>query len=359
MEFTWYDENGELVGKIPSRLVELAKIKLKNKSSRNSLFKIYTIILRNFEKEVKRRKRKGKKMKIVYVTLSSSYFRKSINTAYKRYLDLLVENGFVSKKKRELSFQERRNRGIYIGLFDDPIEIETYCVGSQAKGYTVVEYPKITDVEVCFELKMKENPCSLKNKNFLRAIGETTPKISTDQYGYRIYHNLSSIYKDVIPKLNNQFVYYDLKSSIPYQIKDYLISKNHEDDQFLNLFNGDFYLNWGKELGITKFKRDRLKTNFNSFLYGDNSNYPPEITSKIKNKYPLLFQLRNKGIGRLMVKKESDLIQKQIVGKMKIDKVLTIHDAFIIYKKEQDYVDGFLSNLKAIDGFTIEKKSLR
>lgn len=43
---------------------------------------------------------------------------------------------------------------------------------------------------------------------------------------------------------------------------------------------------------------------------------------------------------------------------MDIDKVLTIHDGFIINKTNQDYVDEFLNSLESLKGFKIDKKSI-
>jgi len=358
MKYTYYDNENNLVGLIPSRLLSLSNELFKNRSSKNTFLKTYTLILNKVETETRRRKNRGGKKMRYYVSLSSGYFRKSILTGYKRYLDLLIDNGFVEVYKRELDFYERKEKGIYIGLFDDPVYVESYKVDSFSKGYTIIEHPDSNDLEMKFKLNLKDSPYRQKNRNFLESIGVENIKLTSDQYGFRLYHNLSNSYKKELPKLNKSFINYDLKCSIPFQIKHYLEGKGYFKDPFLSLFKGDFYENWGREIEVEVKDRKKIKTKFNTYLNGNKHDYSPSIDEVIKSKFPLFHSLKYKGLGREMVKSETDLILNKVVGSLPIDEVLTIHDGFIVNKKDEHIVDEYINQLKVLNGFHLEKVSI-
>lgn len=353
MEYTHYDGKGFLIGYIPSRLVDLSMELFKNKSSRNTLLKMYSLILNKVETETRRRENRGWNKKRYYVTLSSTYFRKSIVDKYKPYINILVENGFVVIQNRELDFYELRDNGISLNLFDESIYIETYKVGSRSKGYSIVDYPTTSDKEYSFKLRMKENPFRTKNIKFLKSFGVKDIKITTDQYGYRLYHNLSNNYKKILP-YDGSLIYYDLKSSIPFHVKYHLINEGYINDPFLELFVGDFYENWGKEIEVDITDRKKLKIKFNSYLNGKKGDFSPEINKRVKSKYPLFFSLKNKGLGRLMVKQETYLMLNKVVGTLPIDEVLCIHDGFIINKEYKDVVDTHVNSLECLKGFNLD-----
>ena len=356
MKYTYYDDEDNLVGHIPSELINLSEELFNNKSSRKTLLKTYCLILNKVETETRRRRNRGGKKERYFVYLSSSYFRKSILTGYKKYLDILVERRYVFVKRRELDFYERRERGLYIDLFDPTLYVETYKVGSQSKGYTILKFPHSNSVEIKFKLIMKESSFRIKNRNFLKSIGIKDIKMSQDMYGHRLYTNISISYKEVLLNKGSSFVYYDIQSSIPNVIKHYFFNKGYSKDPFLKLFNGDFYENWGKEIEPETTDRKKLKRNFNTYLNGKKNDYSPIIDKRVKSKYPLFYSLKNRGLGREMVKRETDLMLNKVVGNLPVDKVLTIHDGFIVYKDDEHIVDEYITNLEVLNGFNLIKK---
>ncbi|MCW5520193.1 hypothetical protein J1N09_10115 [Aureitalea sp. L0-47] len=358
MKFTHYDYENNLVGLIPKRLLELSEREFKNRSSRNTLLKTYCLILSKVETEIKRGRNRGDEKKKYYVSLSSKYFRKSILTGYKRYLDFLISHGFVEVRKRELDFHERRKRGIYIDIHDDPIFVESYQVGTRSKEYTIKEFPVLSDQELRFPLRIKESPCRIKNRRFLESVGIEDVKMSSDQYGYRLYHNLTNSYKKVLPQLDQDFIGYDIKTSIPYQIKEYIKKKGYNDDPFLELFDGDFYENWGSVLGMDISDRKKVKRSFNTYLNGKSNDYPPDLDEIVKHKFPLFHSLKSKGLGKKMVRVETDLMLNKVIGNIPAEKVLTIHDGFIVFRNDIVIVDKYLNDLNELKEFTIVKKRM-
>ena len=97
---------------------------------------------------------------------------------------------------------------------------------------------------------------------------------------------------------------------------------------------------------------------FNTYLNGTSNDYPPEMDNIIKRKFPVFHSMKKNGLGKRMVRSETDLMLNKLINEIPIDEVLTIHDGFIVEDKNQFIVDAYLNNLNELKDFTIVKKRM-
>jgi len=339
---------------IPRELIKVGKNKLNRKDARRNLFKMYAIIKYHYNLELKRNeKRSNPKMRnLVHVPISSVYFEKVIAKRYYTYKRILMEEGFISVKSRD----ELRPG---IDLFEEH-RVETYTVGKVAKSYKILDSEETDLVEMEFNLEIKFSIAATKNINFLESVGITHPSITYDKYGYRLYHNLSTTYKCNLNK--KDFVYYDIKSSVPSFMKILMEREGIESDPYFDLFDGDFYINLGVLMGFNGSDeeiRKQAKKLFMHVAYG-NRRIAPAIEGKLKDKLPL-FELmtRRKGFGRDLIHMEASFINQVVLPSVDIDRVLTIFDALVIYKEDELVADEFIRHIELLnDSIKFEKDEL-
>ncbi len=104
-------------------------------------------------------------------------------------------------------------------------------------------------------------------------------------------------------------MYYDFKTSIPCHTRKVIIDFLEKqglsnEDPFLELFEGDFYLNWNIVLDL-KFEgidRDKVKKQFSSVIFGESTDYSPKTKRLIKEKFPLFNNLLKRGFGSKSVR---------------------------------------------------------
>lgn len=337
-------DGDQLIGKVPKRLIELSNDFSKRKDGRKSLILLYSVILHQFGVQ-KKRDKKRKSNKRTFVPIGVNYFKKVVCHEYKKKLNFLIDNKFVRRKKKMVDDHKSG-----IGLFDDSIWIDDYIIGYKPCSYTILELPKNDDPEVNFEFDFKRNIYTQKVINFLKFIGEDEIRISRDHYGYRLYHNLSNNYKKQL-KGKGEFIYYDIKTSIPHQVK-LKVQEIDLNDPFIELFNGDFYDNWNTTLNLEFSDRKKIKEHFSKVLYGNKNHYSTEVKNQLNKDFPLFNSLLKKDLGRRMVMNETDLVLNKIVGQCPVDKILTIHDGFIVFKGDQDSIDVFLNEQKISETFS-------
>lgn len=331
-----------LYSKIPSSLVEISQSFGTYKKSRTKLLKVYATMLFKVERERKRRSKKGH-TGLVYVPLSSKYFERVFGKRYYKCIQFLKANGFITAKGYAVPSTS---------LFGDHKVVESYKVGEISKQYTVLIEPNLSDDTFEFPLIFETSSIVEKNENFLTSIG-VEPKITTDNYGYRLYHPLTTTYKTDLSK-KGDFVYYDFKSSVPHHIKALMIKWEFEDSHFLKLFDGDFYENWGSSLGFSS--RSQGKDSFLKILYGQGKSYCPLIINNVIQKYPKFWSLVKRDLGKKVVREETRFVFDEVIKNMPTDKVLTIHDGFFICKEQMAEVDEFLLNSKWINEFPYTKE---
>ena len=354
---------GVLHGKIPKRLIDLSFTFSKRKDTREKLLKTYLYIYFKTEQERKRnsKRKKTKPLHQLYNTIGSANFKKVISMRYYKHIKFLKENEFITVKGRELDNYESGT-----DLLGDTRKVESYKVGEYSKSFRLLEYPIKQDIDYSFKLTFKTSIVSQKNENFLLSIDITNPKITRDNYGFRLYHTLSTTYKEVLPT-KGEFVYYDFKTSIPCHTRKVIIDFLEKqglcnEDPFLELFEkGDFYLNWNKALDL-KFEdtnRDKVKKQFSSVIFGEATDYSPMTKRLIKEKYPLFNNLLKKDFGRKIVKQETKLVLDEVVSKLNLDRILTIHDGFIIHKVDEFSMDQELASMNFQEqGFELVKSEI-
>lgn len=348
---------------IPRELIAVGNNKLKRKDTRRSLYLMYAIIKYHYQLELKRNERRSnpKLKSLVHVPLSSVYFEKVIAKRYYKYKKILKEEGFIGIKSR---IELRPGADLFAEFL-----VETYTVGKVAKGYKILDLDDLDTVEMEFDLEIEYGVAATKNINFLNSIGIENPKIAFDKYGYRLYHDLTTTYKCYIEN-KEDYVYYDIKSSVPSFLKMLMEKEGVEDDPYLDLFkwglNGniywDFYINLGTLVGYKGSKkdiRDKAKKLFMYVVYGQGK-IDPSIIRVLKDKLPR-FELmaRRKGIGRDLIQIEATFIHRVILPSIDIDRVLTIFDALIIHKEDEEMADAFFKFLSAhIEGIQFEKSEV-
>lgn len=351
-------KDDHLNGRVPESLIELSKDFSSRKDSREKLLKLYSVILYKQEVEQRRNKHREhpKDEKLLFIHLASSYFYKVIGRRYYKYLNFLKSHGYVSVKGRILDDFESKN-----GLFDDPRFIESYKVGSYSKGYRVNVLPNNNDPKISIRLIFDLSEAAKKNICFMKSIGIEKPTVSRDNYGFRLYHSLSTSYKDYL-KNKGQFIYYDCKSSIPHHFR-LLVNRRMKNsgldhDPFLDLFNGDFYRNWDQALGLKLSNRDHMKEHFASIVYGKQNELVP-IRRRIKEVFPVFYKTLAQDIGRYVTRLETKFVIDQCVSNISVEEVLTIHDGFIVHLSEEELVDVELESILPKDlGLKFEKDHL-
>lgn len=340
--------------KIPKRLIQLSIDYSKRKDCREKLIKCYTIIYSQYIKEKKRNNRRKNPTPItkLFVPISSIYFTKTISKRYYKHLQFLKSNNFIEPKYGRFLDQFESGGD----LFDEGRNTETYRVGDYSKSYRIKEFPIKEDEEFSFEMNPQFDPSTQKNINFLKSIGIDNPKTSKDKYGYRLYHNLFTTYKEVLPK-KGEFIYYDIKTSVPSFIKEEMISSGIEDDPFFELFNGDFYSNW-KNIMDLKGHRKKIKEQFSTILFGNKKDCSPTLMKQIKKLFPTLyFRLNSNDYGKKIMRMETYYMMNLIVPQIPLNEVLTIFDGFIVDRKKEEIVDEFLNNCSLINSNILIEKS--
>lgn len=339
---------------IPRELIAVGNNKLKRKDTRRNLFKMYAIIKYHYQLELKRNDRRSnpKMRNLVHVPLSSIYFEKVIAKRYYKYKRILQDEGFIGVKSR----MELRPG---VDLFAEFL-VETYTVGKVAKGYKILELDNPDTVEMEFDLEIEYGVAATKNINFLESVGITHPSITYDKYGYRLYHNLTTIYKCFLDREN--FICYDIKSSVPSFMKILMEREEIQSDPYFDLFDGDFYINLGVLMGFNGTReeiRKQAKKLFMHVAYG-NRRIAPAIERKLKDKLPLFdLMTRRKGIGRDLIQMEASFINQVVLPSIDIDRVMTIFDALVIYKEDELVADEFIRQIELLnDSIKFEKDGL-
>lgn len=352
--------NGVLNCKIPKRLIDLSYTFSNRKDTREALFKTYSIIYFKTEQERKRNSKRNnpKKEHQLFVSIATNYFKTSISKRYYNYIKFLKKHRFISIKGRELDNYESGT-----GLLDDTRKVESYKVGEYSKSYRILEYPIKDDKEYSFKLTFKTSIIYNKNHNFLISIGIKDPKITRDNFGFRVYHDLSTTFKEVLPE-KGTYIYYDFKTSIPNHIRSLVIDILEaqgisDEDPFLDLFDGDFYHNWNTSIDIHSDSRDKVKKQFSAIIFGNEKDYSPKTKRLIRNKFPLFSGLLNKDFGKKIIRKETKLVLDEVVSKLSTHRVLTIHDGFIIHKTDEVNTDENLAQMDFQDkGFSLVKTQI-
>ncbi len=370
-QYTKYKKNGNLIGRVPKRLVELVDTSY-SRTSAKRVYKLYLVILHNWERETKRRVKKNLyKNQLHYVPISKSYFRKIATSKY--YIDLafLKSQGFIEVETHEVDpFVHFQKRLYYASneeeiakikiknpnqLFDNTIKIETYKVGKSPKKYAVLELPTKRDITIEIGTNITHQEFRLKNERFLKSMGISNPKIFQDNFGYRLYHNYSRDYKLELP-IRGEFIYYDVKSSIPHQIRKIFLEEGLDHAPFLNLFDGDFYENFRIAMGFNDLTRSQVKKKFATILYAKPKRRSKREMNIIKTKFPCFYNKLSRNFGRDISIQETKFMLINIVNHLPVMEALTIHDGFIIYPKDETAVDTYLIEIsKNTEGFTFEK----
>ena len=335
----------KIKAQIPAELIKIGEEKFKRKDARKNLYKMYAMIKYHYQLELKRNKKRSKPKfdSLVHAPLSSTYFEKVISRRYYIYKKILVDGGFITPK---MNFVWRAGTP----LFGDSA-VETYCVGKVSKSFKTIENIEGAYIEMEFDLTINHSVAATKNLNFLESIGVENPRIFYDKYGYRLYHNLSSTYKCYITN-KEDFVYYDIKSSVPSFLKNLMEKEGVTDDPYYDLFESDFYINLGNLVGFKGCQeevRGQAKKLFMHVVYGAGK-MNPSVVRILKDKLPR-FELmtRRKGIGRDLIHQEANFINKLILPSIGIDSVLTIFDAILIHRSDEKIADHFFEEFETFE----------
>ncbi|WP_417611466.1 hypothetical protein [Owenweeksia hongkongensis] len=340
--------------KIPAALVKQAQKHFNRADTRHNLLKCYYVFLDLFEKELASNKKRNnpKDERNLYTYIPSAYLEKKVCKRYNTYKKWLADNDYI--KVKEGQYQEPHTLGL--GLYDDGRFTEAYKPGVYCKSYQVLKFPKNEDPIVEFSFNPKLSPALSKTISFLAQIGIDNKKIKYDNFGFRFYHCLYNSYKLELPKFGS-FTVYDIKSSIPTFCKLEMKESNIDTAPFYELFDGDFYANWARELDLT-LSRDEVKKQFSTFLYGKRNDVSPHVLDAIKSKFPAFYhRAKRNGYGQLITRLESRYMQKEIIENLPIDEALYMFDGFVIRSEFESIIDKYISNLPESE-ITWSKKRL-
>ena len=149
---------------------------------------------------------------------------------------------------------------------------------------------------------------------------------------------------------------YDIKSSVPMFIKEILENQERPVDQeLLDLYKGDFYMNFGKHLwrnGIIKkpISRNRSKQLFVNIIFGKSYQRPQNIARYLERVMPNFMIEVNHGLGYRAVRREVKYLE-QILTNIK-GPALTIHDSIILA------IENESQSLKVLHSSMFQKKKI-
>ena len=263
MKLNYFDDQS-LVCHIPKRLEEQAKDFFPTTKTKMNALKLYALIYTKNQKELKR----GNEG-LAY--LSKNYLRMVFNSKYYHLKKFLIDNKFIGVKSKLVT--QRRNynsKKEYVGmqytsLFEEDVMSETYKVGGYSKAYFTIENPTVNDPKYSFKIT-NTSELFKKNKNFINELNMKglNPNITRDNFGFRLYSPLQFNYKEILN--DEEFVYYDVKSSVPTLLRDYIVKSGFKDDPFVkDMYHGKFYDNWKKLFDLNKNNK-QIKSNFMTFI---------------------------------------------------------------------------------------------
>lgn len=298
------------------KLVKYSIMNAGNKTVQANALKIYAALYKRSE----RRNSDG------YFDVPSTYL-KAINTRYYKIIDKFIEDGIIDYFKRAVQDEN--------DIFTTNIKkYYNKNLGICMKYKFLIDVNKGEEVEVDMDNFRKSNWYKITH-NSLLSLGYDDIKITRDDFGRRVHHNLTQTYKNELT--NRGFSVIDAKCSQPRLL--YLMMKNRDivDETYNNIFDSgsDFYIYL-----VDKLQLEDRKQAKDLFMYWLNSEgYVPNY--KIHNLFPKASQfiktLKNKNYkdsSSTLQREEAKIWIDDLLENIPVKFALTIHDSLIV--KDRD-----------------------
>lgn len=294
--------------------------KLGNKTARANGLKIYAALYT----------RSKRQNKYGYFDVPSTYL-KSINVRYFKVIDALIENNIIDFYKRE--FQDPKD------LFNT-IERKYYnkAFGKCMKYKFLIDLTNAEEIEVELTNPRKYRWFQI-TKDSLESLGFLDTKISRDDFGRRVHHNLTQTYKEELKDLGLSVI--DAKCSQPRLLYLLMKKKGMIDVKFFSIFeNGiDFYsyLIENLDLNDRRDAKDLFMCWLNANGYVQNYN--------IKDLFPIastflktLKSSNYKDSASFFQRQEAKIWIDDLLENIPSEFALSIHDSLIIKNKEANKI---------------------
>jgi len=303
------------------KMPTLAKYSIKligNITLQKSALNIYIILY----KAQKRKDNDG------YFEVPSTYL-KSVSGSYNKIIKHFIEDGIIDFYKRK--HQDKKD------LFNT-IEKKYYnrSQGICMKYKFLIDLEKGEEIEVDIEKKnIKKNRWYNILYNYLKELGYNNIKITRDDFGRRVHHNLTQTYKHELK--DKGYIAIDAKCSQPKLLYLMMKEKGIVDNNYNHIFENrlDFYDELIKYLKLED--RQSAKDLFMFWLNSDG--YVP--TYKINNIFPTantyikkLKSTNYKNSASTLQRKEADIWIDDLLENLPVDFGLTIHDSLIVKEKD-------------------------
>lgn len=263
-----------------------------------------------------------------YFEIPSTYL-KSISGSYNRIIHKFIEDGIIDYYKTKV----QDNTDIF-----KTKEKKYYnrTMGICMRYKFLVDITKGEEIDIEIEKKnIKKHKWYNILNNSLASLGYSNIKITRDDFGRRVHHNLTQTYKYELA--NKGYMVIDAKCSQPKLLYLMMKEKGIVDTNYNNIFenNLDFY----NEL-IKYFNLEDRQQAKDLFMYWLNSEtYVP--TYKINNIFPNAnsyikkLKINNyKNSASTLQRKEADIWIDDLLENLPVEFGLTIHDSLIIKEKD-------------------------
>lgn len=298
------------------KLVKYSIMDAGNKTVQENALKIYAALLQ----------RSNRKNSEGYFDVPSTYL-KSINLRYYKIIDKFIEDGIIDYFKRVVQDEN--------DLFNTKLKkYYNKNLGICMKYKFLIDVSKGEEVEVNMDNNRKKNWYKILH-NSITSLGYTNVKITRDDFGRRVHHNLTQTYKYELTGRGLSII--DAKCSQPRLL--YLMMKNRNvvDNVYNYIFdnNIDFYNYIVDALNLND--RQQAKDLFMYWLNSDGyvPNYKihnlfPETTKFIKT----LKSKNHKDSSSTLQREEAKIWIDDLLDNLPVNFGLTIHDSLIIRDKD-------------------------
>ncbi len=311
---------------VPNEIIELTKT-IGNKTKQKSLLKVYLgLVLKSKYKN-----------KDGYFEVSSKYLKK-INSCFSSIIKEMIANNILTTFKREYK------QGDPYGpkdIFTESIFKKSYS----NKNGICIRYKFLIDTTKGIEKEIEIEDVKQDKRWYkvlsqsIKSLGYDDVKISRDRFGARVYHTLTSCYKEelkgkgvcIIDSQTSQprLLYLTMKERGIYDKNYFDIFENDLDFyiELINVFNlpnrqtaKDLFMHWALGNGYTKGY--------------DFSLVFPEVTKFLK----IVKSKNHKDSSRYLSWKESRIFIDDLLENLPVNFGITIHDSLIVYQKDANKV---------------------
>jgi hypothetical protein len=301
---------------IVPKLVKYSIMNSGNKTVQGNALKVYAAL---FQRSL-RKNSEG------YFDVPSTYL-KSINTRYYKIIDKFIEDGIIDYFKRAVQDEN--------DIFTTNIrKYYNKSLGICMKYKFLIDISKGEEIEVDMDNYKKRNWYKITH-NSLTTLGYNDIKITRDDFGRRVHHNLTQTYKKELS--NRGYSVIDAKCSQPRLLYIMMKSRNLIDSKYNFIFdnNIDFY-----SYLIESLELDDRKQAKDLFMYWLNSegyvpNYKihtlfPEVSKFIKG----LKSKNHKDSSATLQREEAKIWIDDLLENLPVSFGLTIHDSLIVKDKD-------------------------